>query len=142
MLGARKLFCGVVRFYVPSVLVFFTASYTHAQDIFFDGFESDSQANSQTSLVHWNVTQGNVDVSGPDVNGSVGNFGNPVFSQFVDLDGTGADGALTIPFSDFDDTGYSVLQLHDKKIPNYWSLWSQYCAGVTLWRQQYLWRVG
>ena len=73
-------------------MVVFIASHTHALDIFFDRFESDSQMNSQTSLVHWDVTQGNVDVSGPGNTASVDSFGNPVSSKFVDLDGSGTGG--------------------------------------------------
>lgn len=79
-------------FYVPLALVVFIASHTHALDIFFDRFESDSQMNSPMSLVHWDVTQGNVDVSGPGNTGSVDSFGNPVSSKFVDLDGSGTGG--------------------------------------------------
>jgi hypothetical protein len=79
-------------FYVPLALVVFIVSHTRALDIFFDPFESDSLMNSQTSLVHWDVTQGNVDVSGPGNTASVDSFGNPASSQFVDLDGSGTGG--------------------------------------------------
>lgn len=60
----------------------------HAQSIraatvFSDDFSSDSTALAKTSMVNWNVTQGNIDVVSP------GSFGCPnPGTNCVDLDGT------------------------------------------------------
>jgi len=73
--------------------------------------------NSAQGLAATLETDGQILISGVVNTGS----DQDLFIARMSFDGVmdesfDSDGVLTIPFSNFDDTGYSVLQLHDKKI--------------------------
>jgi hypothetical protein len=74
------------------LIVLFAIGSASAAIIFYDDFESDSTGLSKTSLNHWAVTDGTVDVIGT---GTEWDWFADTHGQYVDLDGsTGEAGTL------------------------------------------------
>jgi hypothetical protein len=75
--------------------------------MFFDGFETEPGDVLNSSLLHWNITAGNIDVLAPgNLCGPAGNA-----SQCLDLDGTGPNAGTIATMETFDlqpDTTYRL----------------------------------